>query len=236
MSSLIKTGDLTKHFGTLTAVEGVSLRVAAGEVLALLGPNGAGKTTTIRMLAAILRPSRGWVNIDGFDSQRDGIEVRRRIGLLTEHHGLYSRMRAREYLSFFGEINRLGASQIETRCSELLDRFGLANESELRLGQFSKGMRQKLAMARALMHDPKVLLLDEPSMGLAPVLVDSIFETIKKLHADGTTILLVEQNARIALQVASRGYVLQSGTVVLSDTAENLRKNEMVRKAYMGEN
>ncbi len=225
MASLIQTRDLTKDFGALTAVEGVSLRVSAGEVLALLGPNGAGKTTTIRMLAAILRPSRGWVNIDGFDSQREGIEVRRRVGLLTEHHGLYGRMRAREYLSFFGEIYGLSASEIEKRGSELLESFGLAKETELRLGQFSKGMRQKLAMARALMHDPKVLLLDEPTSAMDPESARLVRESIAGLRSSNRAIVICTHNLPEAESLADRIAIIRMGRIVAEGAPAELKRN-----------
>ena len=189
---LIETYDLTKQFGDLVAVDHVSLREEAGEVLALLGPNGAGKTTTIRMLASILRPTRGKAVIKGFDTVEEPIEVRRSIGFLTEHHGLYTRMRPQEYLEFFGRTHGLSASLIEQRTNELLDRYGLSEARDLRLGHFSKGMRQKLALVRALLHDPAVLLLDEPTSALNVSVQGQILNLLQELQREfGLTYLFI---------------------------------------------
>ena len=168
MGALVEAHSLSKRFGTFQAVEGVSLRVHAGKVLALLGPNGAGKTTTVRMLACLLQPTSGTARVAGHDILQEPLEVRRKIGLLTEHHGLYTRMHPAEYLWFFGRAYGMGNAQIRTRSSELLERFELADAAQKRLGEFSKGMRQKLALARALLHDPPVLLLDEPTSAMDP--------------------------------------------------------------------
>ena len=183
MSFLIETRNLTKQFGDLVAVRDVSLRVSAGEILALLGPNGAGKTTTIRMLASILKPTRGWVRIGGIDTLEEASKVRSRIGLLTEHHGLYTRMKSQEYLAYFAQIYGLDPEQSAQRALELLDRFGLSEALGQRLGQYSKGMRQKLAMTRALLHDPDVLLLDEPTSAMDPESARMVRERILSLRS-----------------------------------------------------
>jgi ABC-2 type transport system ATP-binding protein len=225
MTPLIETQDLSKHFRTLTAVEGVSLRVAPGEVLALLGPNGAGKTTTIRMLAAILRPTRGWVRIDGFDTMADPLPVRRRVGMLTEHHGLYTRMRAPEYLGYFGEIYRLPAAQVQRRAEELLERFGLSGDREARLGQYSKGMRQKLALARALIHDPTVLLLDEPTSAMDPESAQLVRLSIAGLRSSQRAIVICTHNLPEAESLADRIAIIRKGRIVAQGTPGELKRS-----------
>ena len=225
MTPLIETGDLSKRFRTLAAVEGVSLRVEPGEVLALLGPNGAGKTTTIRMLAAILRPSRGWVRIDGHDSLLNPLEVRRRVGMLTENHGLYTRMRAPEYLAYFGEIYRLPGKQVQRRTDELLQRFGLSGDREARLGQYSKGMRQKLALARALIHDPVVLLLDEPTSAMDPESARLVRESIAGLRSSNRAIVICTHNLPEAEALADRIAIIHKGRIVARGTPADLKRN-----------
>jgi ABC-2 type transport system ATP-binding protein len=225
MAALIETGDLSKDFRELTAVEAVSLRVGPGEVLALLGPNGAGKTTTIRMLAAILHPSRGWARIAGFDTQRDALEVRRRVGMLTEHHGLYTRMRAAEYLAYFGEIYRLPSGQVARRAEELLERFGLDGDRQARLGQYSKGMRQKLALARALIHDPSVLLLDEPTSAMDPESSRLVRESIAGLRSSRRAIVICTHNLPEAEALADRIAIIRKGRLVAQGSPAELKRS-----------
>lgn len=222
--SLIETYDLTKQFGDLVAVDNVSLRVEAGEVLALLGPNGAGKTTTIRMLASILRPTRGRACIKGFDTIANPIEVRRSIGFLTEHHGLYTRMRPQEYLEFFGRTHDLAASIIEKRTFELLDRYGLSDATDLRLGQFSKGMRQKLALVRALLHDPVVLLLDEPTSAMDPASAHLVRESIRNLRSSKRAIVVCTHNLYEAEELADSIAIIRRGQIIAHDTPEMLKR------------
>jgi len=167
MSIMIQAENLTKQFKDFVAVDKINLRVQAGEVLALLGPNGAGKTTTIRMLTSVLRPSEGQAWVAGYDVVTDGAQVRKSVGVLTEHHGLYQRMFSAEYLDFFGQIYGMNAQEREDRIRELLHKFGLESSGTRRIGEFSKGMRQKLSLARALLHTPPVLLLDEPTRIIA---------------------------------------------------------------------
>jgi ABC-2 type transport system ATP-binding protein len=223
-TALIETYDLTKQFGDLVAVDSVSLRVEAGEVLALLGPNGAGKTTTIRMLASILGPTRGRALIKGFDTVKEPIEVRRSIGFLTEHHGLYTRMRPKEYLEFFGKTHDLAASIIEQRTTDLLDRYGLSDAMDLRLGQFSKGMRQKLALVRALLHDPAVLLLDEPTSAMDPASAHLVRESIRSLRSSKRAIVVCTHNLYEAEELADSIAIIRKGQIIAHDTPDILKR------------
>jgi ABC-2 type transport system ATP-binding protein len=222
MSALIETRRLTKQFGDLVAVNDVTLHVGAGEILALLGPNGAGKTTTIRMLASILRPTQGWVRVAGFDTAKDAAEVRRRVGLLTEHHGLYTRMKSKEYLAYFSEIYSLEKQFAAERAVELLDRFGLADAMDQRLGQYSKGMRQKLAMARALLHDPEVLLLDEPTSAMDPESARLVRESILGLRSGNRAIVVCTHNLHEAEALADRIAIIRRGGIVVLGTSGQL--------------
>ncbi|MFQ5922605.1 MAG: ABC transporter ATP-binding protein [Anaerolineales bacterium] len=222
MPALIETHNLTKQFGDLVAVDEVSLRIEAGEILALLGPNGAGKTTTIRMLASILRPTRGWVRVAGFDTVKDAAKVRHRVGLLTEHHGLYTRMKSQEYLAYFGAIYGLDPEHTAQRAAELLDRFGLSEASNQRLGQYSKGMRQKLAMARALLHDPEVLLLDEPTSAMDPESARMVRESILSLRSGNRAIVVCTHNLHEAEVLADRIAIIRLGGIVAQGTANQL--------------
>jgi ABC-2 type transport system ATP-binding protein len=221
---LIETHDLTKHFGTLAAVEGVSLRVEAGEVLALLGPNGAGKTTTIRMLASILQPTRGWAQINGFNIVNEPIEVRRSVGFLTEHHGLYTRMRAPEYLEFFGMIHGLPKSVIRQRTTSLLEKYGLDDVGDMRLGQFSKGMRQKLALVRVLLHDPVVLLLDEPTSAMDPSSAHMVRESIGSLRTSNRAIVVCTHNLHEAEELADTIAIIRRGEIIAHGTTLELKR------------
>ena len=155
---MIETNDLSKQFHDFMAVDGVNLSIGAGQILALLGQNGAGKTTTVRMLTALLQPSRGSARVAGFDVSKNGHDVRASVGVLTEHHGLYMRMTALEYMDFFGQVYSLAPALRKSRTDNLLEYFGLAEAAKRRIGEYSKGMRQKLALARAMMHEPSVLL------------------------------------------------------------------------------
>ena len=163
---MIKAHNLSKRFGDFLAVDQANFEVRAGEVMVLLGPNGAGKTTTVRMLTSIIKPSAGNATIAGFSIIDQQAEVRSRVGVLTEHHGLYKRMNAEEYLDFFGQLYRIPSTIISKRRDELLHQFGLYDVKRKRLGEYSKGMRQKLALSRALIHEPPVLLLDEPTSAM----------------------------------------------------------------------
>ena len=225
------------YYGNIHALRDVSLNVDKGEIVTLIGANGAGKSTILKTTSGLLRPRHGSIRLEGEDLTRllPHEIVIKGIVQVPEGRRVFGRLTVTENLE-------MGAFAIKDQqlMSENLERIftlfpRLKERRKQVAGTLSGGEQQMLATGRGLMSNPRVLLMDEPSMGLAPVLVDSIFDTIRQLHAGGTTILLVEQNARMALQVASRGYVLQSGAIVLSDTADNLRQNEMVRKAYLGE-
>lgn len=224
MTSLIETHRLSKQFGSLAAVKDVSLRVEAGQILTLLGPNGAGKTTTIRMLASILRPTRGRAWIAGFNVADDPSEIRRRVGLLTEHHGLYTRMRPISYLEFFAAIYGMDPAGSQARISELLERFDLTGSLDMRLGQFSRGMRQKLALARALLHDPAVLLLDEPTSAMDPASARLVRESIVGLRSSNRAIIVCTHNLAEAEALADTIAVIRRGRIIAQGSARELKQ------------
>jgi len=235
--AMLEIDNVHAYYGNIHALKGVSLSVDKGEIVTLIGANGAGKTTTLRTMSGLLRPRQGSILFDGEDLTRYPPHeiVAKGVVQVPEGRRVFGRLTVTENLemgAFAINDHRLINENME-RVFTLFPR--LKERRKQVAGTLSGGEQQMLATGRALMANPRVLLMDEPSMGLAPVLVDNIFETIRQLHASGTTILLVEQNARMALQVCSRGYVLQTGSIVLSDSAENLRRNEMVRKAYLGE-
>lgn len=236
--AMLEVENVHGYYGKIHALKNISLTVEKGEIVTLIGANGAGKSSTLRAMSGLLRPREGNIRFDGEDLTNllphkivtKGIiqvpEGRRIFGQLTVLENLdMGAFTCRDH-----NLNRKNISKVFNLFPRLAERRRQVG------GTLSGGEQQMLAIGRAMMANPKMLLLDEPSMGLAPVLVDTIFETIRKLNEAGTTILLVEQNARMALQVASRGYVIQTGVVMLTDTAANLQENEMVRKAYMGEN
>jgi len=234
---LLEIENLHTYYGHIHALKGVSLTVDKGEIVTLIGANGAGKSTLLKTTSGLLRPSQGSILLDGKDlTQYPPHEiVARGVVQVPEGRRVFGRLTVTENLEM-GAFAISDQKLIKENLERVFNLFPRLKERCRQVsGTLSGGEQQMLAMGRALMANPRVLLLDEPSMGLAPVLVDGIFDTIRQLHAEGTTILLVEQNARMALQVADRGYVLQSGAVVLSDNAENLRQNELVRQAYLGE-
>jgi ABC-2 type transport system ATP-binding protein len=206
-----------------TAVDQVTLNVPPGEILALLGPNGAGKTTTVRMLASILRPSAGWAKVAGFDTVRQARQVRHAVGLLTEFPGLYLRMRADEYLAFFGQLQGLADDQIRQRSETLLERFGLAEAGRQRLAEYSKGMRQKLALIRSMLHDPPLLLLDEPTSAMDPHSAKQVRDAIQDLCRDRRTVLLCTHNLIEAELLADRIAIIRRGQIVALDTPARLK-------------
>lgn len=224
MSAMIRTRDLTKRFGDFTAVDRVSLAVHAGEILAILGPNGAGKTTTIRMLASILKPTSGQVVVSGYDTVGDSQQIRQIIGLLTEHHGLYTRMKALDYLRFFGQTYGLDDRQILDRANVLLDRYGLHDAVDIRLGQYSKGMRQKLALVRALLHDPSVLLLDEPTSAMDPSSAHLVRNSIDDLRRSDRAIIVCTHNLFEAEALADRIAIIRRGKIIAMDSTETLKR------------
>lgn len=224
-------------YGNIRALRGISLSVERGEVVTLIGSNGAGKTTTLRTIMGLLVPRQGQITLEG--QRIDGLPTDRivRLGIAQAPEGrrVFARMSVLENLEM-GAFARRDREHIASDLVHVLKLFPRLQERlRQRAGTLSGGEQQMLAMGRALMARPKVLLLDEPSMGLAPLLVETIFGIISTINAEGTTILLVEQNARMALQVAHRGYVLQSGAIVLHDTASALLHSDVVRKSYLGE-
>jgi len=234
---LLEIENVHTYYGQIHALKGVSLTVDKGEIVTLIGANGAGKSTLLKTTSGLLRPSHGFILLDGKDlTQYPPHEiVAKGVVQVPEGRRVFGRLTVTENLEM-GAFAISDQKLIKENLERVFNLFPRLKERCKQVsGTLSGGEQQMLAMGRALMANPRVLLLDEPSMGLAPVLVDGIFDTIRQLHAEGTTILLVEQNARMSLQVADRGYVLQSGAVVLSDQAENLRQNEMVREAYLGE-
>jgi len=224
MDTVIETRRLTKRFGSFTAVAEVSLQVNSGEVLVLLGPNGAGKTTTTRMLASILPPSGGEARVAGFDVVTQAAEVRRRIGLLTEHHGLYTRMRAGEYLAFFGSMYGLADDEARRRGQDLLEQVGMPDVIHRRLGEFSKGMRQKLALVRALLHDPPVLLLDEPTSAMDPASARLVRDSILELRSSRRTLVVTTHNLAEAEQLADRLAIICQGAIAAQGSVQELKR------------
>jgi ABC-2 type transport system ATP-binding protein len=211
---MIQTKNLGKQFEDFVAVDGVDLQVEAGEVLALLGPNGAGKTTTIRMLTSVLRPSRGSAHVAGFDVVKDAPKVRLSVGVLTENHGLYNRMPAIEYLDFFGQLYGMPANLRQYRINELMQQFGLAEAHQRRIGEYSKGMRQKLALARALLHSPPVLLLDEPTSAMDPESARLVRNAIKDLRSAERAIIICTHNLAEAEELADHIAIIRRGKII----------------------
>ena len=235
---LLQLENVHSYYGNIHALHGISLYVNQGEVVTLIGANGAGKSTTIRTISGIMHPREGTVIFEGQPIQ--GIPahelVGRGIAQSPEGRRIFPRLSVQDNL-LMGAYLRNDKKEVESDMERVFGLFPRLKERRKQLGgTLSGGEQQMLAIGRALMARPRLLLLDEPSMGLAPVLVEGIFEIVKQINATGTTILLVEQNALMALEVAQRGYVLQSGSVVLTDEASALLKNEMVRKVYLGEN
>ena len=235
--ALLELENVHAYYGNIHALKGVSLNIDKGEIVTLIGANGAGKSTTLRATSGLLRPREGFIHLEGEDLTRylPHQIVAKGVVQVPEGRRVFGRLTVMENLEM-GAFSINQQQVIHGNLERVFTLFPRLKERRQQVaGTLSGGEQQMLATGRALMASPRILLMDEPSMGLAPVLVDSIFDTIRQLHDSGTTILLVEQNARIALQVSSRGYVLQTGAIVLSDSAENLWKNEMVRQAYLGE-
>jgi branched-chain amino acid transport system ATP-binding protein len=234
---VLELDEVHTYYGNIQALKGISLRVEEGEIVTLIGANGAGKTTTLRSINGLNRPRDGRIRFESRDiTQRPPHEiVKRGISQSPEGRRLFPRMTVSENLEMgaFQRLDRAGMRDDLERVYELFPR--LAERRSQKAGTLSGGEQQMCAIGRALMARPKLLMLDEPSMGLAPIFVDRIFETIVEINSRGTPILLVEQNALMALEVANRGYVLETGTVVLEGKASELKTNEQVRKTYLGE-
>ncbi len=234
--SLLELRDVHSYYGNIHALKGISIDVDEGEIVTLIGTNGAGKTTTLRTISGVLKPRKGSIRFDGEDliPFKTHEIVYKGIALVPEGRRIFSRLTVFENLDM-GAYHRTDNDVIAEDLERVFTLFPRLKEREHQVaGTLSGGEQQMLATGRALMAHPRLMLLDEPSMGLAPVLVESIFDTIQEINREGRTILLVEQNAHMALQVAHRGYVLQTGEIVLSDTAEALRNNPIVQKSYFG--
>lgn len=222
---MIEAQALTKRFDEFTAVENISLNIPAGSVLALLGPNGAGKTTTVRMLTSILAPTEGWARVAGYDVVTQPEMVRARVGVLTEQHGLYERMKALEYLSFFARIYHLPAAQTRQHILALMERFGLTFALDKRLGEYSKGMKQKLALVRALLHNPPVLLLDEPTSAMDPLSAKQVRDAITELQREEKrTFLITTHNLPEAQFLADTIAIIRHGRIVANGTFDELAR------------
>jgi branched-chain amino acid transport system ATP-binding protein len=233
--ALLEVHDLHTYYGNIEALKGISLEVNDGEIVTLIGSNGAGKSTTLRSISGLTPPRQGSIRFDDKEIGETPPQDIVRLGVSQAPEGrrCFSRMSVRENLELGAYLRR------DARISDDLDRVfdlfpRLKERHKQKAGTMSGGEQQMLAIGRALMSNPRLLLLDEPAMGLAPVLVERIYETIAEINRQGTTILLVEQNANFALDVSNRGYVLETGTVALSDASSSLRENPEVQKAYLG--
>ena len=229
---MILTERLSKQFEGFLAVDSVSLKVEAGQVLALLGPNGAGKTTTVRMLTSVLPPTSGRAWVAGYDVLQESFHVRRSVGVLTENLGLYERMRAGDYLEFFGKIYGLEGVNLQSRITELMERFGLLDSLEQRIGTFSKGMRQKLALARSMLHEPPVLLLDEPTSAMDPESARLVRNSILELRSAQRAILICTHNLAEAEELADEIAIINHGQIVVNGSPSDLKRTLLGSPEY----
>ncbi len=229
---MIQAQALVKYFDGFCAVESVSLDVPAGQVLALLGPNGAGKTTTVRMLTSVLKPTSGTARVAGYDVVRQPDKVRASVGILTEHHGLYLRSTGQEYLEFFGELYGISPAVRRRRIQNLLERFGMADAARRRTGEYSKGMRQKLALIRAMLPDPPVLLFDEPTSAMDPQSAKLVRDAIADLRQDRRAVILCTHNLAEAEQLADSIAIIRRGRIIANGAPEAL-KDQLLGPALM---
>jgi len=226
MNPIIQTEQLTRRFGDRTAVDSVSLNIEPGEVFGLLGPNGAGKTTLVRLLNGILTPSGGSARINGCDPITDGDKVRAQTGVLTETPSIYERLTARDNLRFFGTLYNVPEADLDRRVNELLGRFGLQNRANERVGGYSKGMKQRLALARTLIHQPKILYFDEPTAGLDPEAARDVTELIQELsRQDGRTVFLCTHNLDEAGRLCDRVAIINQGRLLAVGKPEQLARD-----------
>jgi branched-chain amino acid transport system ATP-binding protein len=235
--SLLEIKDLSVYYGVIQALKGISFHVEQGEIVALIGSNGAGKTTTLHTISGLLKPESGQIIYKGTDITRIPGHKTVAMGMaqVPEGRRVFADMTVAENLAM-GAYTRTDRKEIESTRQAVYSRFPRLKERQNQLaGTLSGGEQQMLAMGRALMSHPDIILMDEPSMGLSPLLVSEIFDIIQKVHSDGTTVLLVEQNARKALSIADRAYVLETGRIVMEGKAFDLLNDEAVRKAYLGE-
>jgi branched-chain amino acid transport system ATP-binding protein len=234
--AMLEVENIHSYYGNIHALKGISLTVDKGEIVTLIGGNGAGKSTTLRTITGIMKPLEGRVLLEGEDLAplKAHEIVYKGIAMVPEGRRIFARLTVAENLDM-GAYSRDSKQEIANDLERVYNLFPRLRERRAQIaGTLSGGEQQMLATGRALMARPRILLMDEPSMGLAPVLVELIFDTIRKINEEGTTVLLVEQNALMALSIANRGYVLQTGEIVLHDKAEKLQKNEIIQKAYLG--
>jgi branched-chain amino acid transport system ATP-binding protein len=234
--AMLELDNIHTYYGNIHALKGISITVEKGEIVTLIGANGAGKSTTLRTITGLLKPRVGSIKLNGDDLAKFKAHdiVFKGIAMVPEGRGIFARLTVTENLDM-GAYSRTSKAEYEKDVDRVFTLFPRLKERRNQVaGTLSGGEQQMLATGRALMAHPSILLMDEPSMGLAPVLVELIFDTIQQINKEGVTILLVEQNALMALSVAHRGYVLQSGTIVLQDNAEALKKDPTVQKAYLG--
>jgi branched-chain amino acid transport system ATP-binding protein len=233
---MLTVDNVHTYYGNIHALKGITLYIEQGEIVTLIGGNGAGKTTTLRTISGLLSPREGSITLNGEDllKYKPHEVVYKGISMVPEGRGVFARLSVNENLEM-GAYSRKSKQEMQDDMDRVFALFPRLKERRTQLaGTLSGGEQQMLATGRALMARPSLLLMDEPSMGLAPVLVELIFDTIQRINQAGTTILLVEQNALMALSIAHRGYVLQTGEIVISDTADNLKSNPTVQKAYLG--
>jgi branched-chain amino acid transport system ATP-binding protein len=234
--ALLEVEEIHTHYGNIEALKGVSLEVEEGEIVTLIGSNGAGKSTTLRSISGLTPPTEGSIRFDGRELAETAPQDIVQLGISQAPEGrhIFPRLTVRENLEL-GAFLRRDRDGVESDMARVFDLFPRLQERERQKGgTMSGGEQQMLAIGRALMASPKLLLLDEPSMGLAPILVERIYETVEQINNQGTTILLVEQNANYALEVSKRGYVLETGSIAVADKSESLRENPDVQRAYLG--
>jgi len=229
---MIETNGLTKRFDDFTAVDDLTINIPSGQLLALLGPNGAGKTTTVRMLSAILSPTKGSARINGHDVVKQADLVRRDIGLLTEQPGLYTRSTGLEYLQFFGSLYGMEDSDSRKRAKQLLKRFGMLEHADQRLGEYSKGMRQKIGLIRAMLHNPSVLLLDEPTSAMDPHSAKNVRDAITELRNEKRAIVLCTHNLSEAELLADRIAIISRGRIITQGDPEDLKRQLLGRRIF----
>ena len=232
---MLKVDNITTRYGTIEILRHLSLHINEGEIVTLLGANGAGKTTTLRTIIGLVRPTEGNIYLENkrIDKKKTNEIIEMGISMIMEGRGIFPDLNVLENLRM-GAIYEKSEEEIEKRLSKVYNLFPILNERKNQLaGTFSGGEQGMLAIGRGMMSKPKIMLIDEPSLGLAPKLVDEVFEAIERINYEGTTILLVEQNAVKALKIASRGYVLQKGQIVIEGTAEKLKESEIIKKAYL---
>jgi branched-chain amino acid transport system ATP-binding protein len=234
--AMLEVQNIHSYYGNIHALKGISLTVEKGEIVTLIGGNGAGKSTTLRTITGIMKPREGHVRLNGEDlaSFEPHEIVHKGVAMVPEGRRIFGRLTVSENLDM-GAYTRTDKNQVEKDLDRVFTLFPRLKERRTQVaGTLSGGEQQMLATGRALMANPTILLMDEPSMGLAPVLVELIFDIVQQINKEGTTVLLVEQNALMALSIAHRGYVLQTGEIVINDSADNLKKNTTIQKAYLG--